>query len=158
METLTRRKVELCCLQETRSQGQGSQIVVGKNSCCKYIWCGKEAGGGDSCGGVAIMLAEKWWDKIFEIQYVSDRILRIRMVIGKLVSSFICVYAPQVGLSNQVKDHFYEKLIAVVADVPASEQLFVCGGMVILAQKELDMRTYMVDMQLAGVMMRWRDF
>jgi len=91
------------------------------------IWCGKETGGGDSCGGVAIMLAEKWWDKIFEIQYVSDRILRIRMVIGKLVSSFICVCAPQVGLSNQVKDHFYEKLIAMVADVPASEQLFVCG-------------------------------
>jgi hypothetical protein len=48
------------------------------------------------------------------------------MVIDKLVSSFICVYAPQVSLSNEVKDLFYEKLIAVVAVVPASEQLFEC--------------------------------
>ena len=48
------------------------------------------------------------------------------MVIDKLVSSFICVYAPQVGLSNEVKDLFYEKLIAVMAVVPASEQLFEC--------------------------------
>ena len=48
------------------------------------------------------------------------------MVIDKLVSSFICVYAPQVSLSNEVKDLFYEKLIAVMAVVPASEQLFEC--------------------------------
>ena len=123
VETLTRRRVDLCCLQETRARGQGVRVVVGKDSRYKYIW----SGNGEGSGGVAIMLAEKWWDKTFEVQPVSDRIMGIRMVVGKVVSSFICVYAPQVGLSKQTKDHFYEKLISTAAKVPASEQLFICG-------------------------------
>lgn len=123
VETLSRRRVDLCCLQETRGRGKGVRVVVGKDTRYKYIWSGNSEGS----GGVAIMLAEKWWDKIFEVQPVSDRIVGVRMVIGKVVSSFICVYAPQVGLSMQTKDHFYDKLMDVAANVPASEQLFICG-------------------------------
>ena len=70
-------------------------------------------------------LAEEWWEKVFEVVRVSDRIILIRMTIGKTV--FVCVYAPQANLSKFEKDHFYQMLQCVVSKIPASEQLTVCG-------------------------------
>ena len=58
---------------------------------------------------------------------VSDRIILIRMTIGKTVFVFVCVYAPQANLSEFKKDRFYQMLQCTVAKIPASEQLFVCG-------------------------------
>ena len=58
---------------------------------------------------------------------VSDRIILIRMIIGKTVFVFVCVYAPQANLSQFEKDRFNQMLQCTVAKTPASEQLFVCG-------------------------------
>ena len=58
---------------------------------------------------------------------VSDRIILIRMTIGKTVLVFVCVYAPQANLSKFEKDGFYQMLQCTVAKIPVSEQLFVCG-------------------------------
>ena len=77
-------------------------------------------------GGVGVLLAE-WWEKVFEVVRVSDRIILIRMTIGKTVFVFVCVYAPQASLSEFEKDRFYQMLQCTVAKIPASEQLFVCG-------------------------------
>ena len=54
---------------------------------------------------------------------VSDRIILIRMTIGKAVFAFVCVYAPHADLS----DRFYQELQSTVAKIPALEQLLVCG-------------------------------
>ena len=74
---MTRRKVDLCCLQEIRGRSHGVRIIVGKDSRYKYFWSGNNEGS----GGVGILLAEKWWEKVFEVQPVSDRILLVRMVL-----------------------------------------------------------------------------
>ena len=48
---------------------------------------------------------------MYEVQRVPDRILLLRMVVGKVVFAFICVYAlgdyaPRAGLSVVEKDRF----------------------------------------------------
>ena len=73
------------------------------------------------------MLAEKWWEKVFEVRRLSDRILLVRLVVGKVVFALVCVYASQVGLSEDVKSQFYEQLQSLIATVPSSEVLFVCS-------------------------------
>ena len=55
VEMLTRRKVDICCLQETRWRGGSARLIKGKNTIYKFFWCGDQSG----FGGVG-MLAEKW--------------------------------------------------------------------------------------------------
>ena len=125
VETVSWRRVDLCCLQETRWKREGVKQIVGKDSCFKLFW----SGNGKNTGGVGILLAEKWWENVFEVVRVSDRIILIRMTIGKTVFVFVCVYAPQANLSDFEKDRFYQELQSTVAKIPASEQLLVCGDL-----------------------------
>ena len=97
--------------------------IVGKDSCYKLFWSGND----NATGGVGVFLAEEWWEKVFEVVRVSDRIILIRLTIGKTVFVFVCVYAPQANLSEFEKDRFYQMLQCTVAKIPATEQLFVCG-------------------------------
>ena len=41
--------------------------------------------------------------------------------------TFLSVYAPQSGLSDEVKDLLFDQLHAVTARIPASEFLIPCG-------------------------------
>ena len=96
VETVSRRRVDLCCLQETRWKMEGVKQIVGKDSRFKLFWSGNDKG----TGGVGVLLAEEWWEKVFEVVRVSDRIILIRMTIGKTVFVFVCVYAPQANLAS----------------------------------------------------------
>ena len=127
VETASRRRIDLCCLQETRWKGglasNQSRILTGKDSRYKFYWCGNQNG----TGGVGILLAERWLEKVFEVLRISDRILVLKMVIGKLAYAFISVYAPQIGLSEDDKDRFYDQLRGAVSKIPASEILIPLG-------------------------------
>ena len=67
VETLTRRRVDICSLQEHRKKGslERNQVcwVTGKDSRMRLYWSGNQRG----LGGVGIMLAEKWVEKLFEV-------------------------------------------------------------------------------------------
>ena len=66
---------------------EGVKQIVGKDSRFKLFWSGNDKG----TGGVGVLLAEEWWEKVFEVVRVSDRIILIRMTIGKTVFVFVCV-------------------------------------------------------------------
>ena len=57
-ETVSRRGVDLCCLQETRWKKDGVKQIVRKYSRFKMFWSGNDNG----TGGVGILLAEDWWE------------------------------------------------------------------------------------------------
>ena len=57
----------------------------------------------------------------FEVQRVSNRLIIVKLVVGQRVVSFLSVYAPQSGLSDEFKDLFFDKLHAVTAKIPASD-------------------------------------
>ena len=50
-----------------------------------------------------------------------------KLIVGQWVVTFLSVYAPQSGLSDEVKDLFFDQLRAVTARIPASEFLIPCG-------------------------------
>ena len=86
-------------------------------------WSGNDKG----TAGVGVFVAEEWIEKVFEVQRVSNRIIIEKLVVGQHVVIFLSVYAPQSGLSDQVKDLFFNQLHAVTARIPASEFLIPCG-------------------------------
>ena len=79
VETLSRRKVDLCCVQKTRYQGGHCRIIKGKDSGYKLFRCGNSKG----TAGVGVFVAEKWIEKVFEVKRVSDRIILVKIIVGQ---------------------------------------------------------------------------
>ena len=64
VETLSHRKVDLCCVQETRYRSGHCCIIKGKDSRYKLFWSGNSKG----TAGVGMFVAEKWIEKVFEVK------------------------------------------------------------------------------------------
>ena len=98
---------------------------MGKDSHYKFFWQGNRRG----IGGVGIAIAERWVDKVVRVDRVSDRIIALELLIGKTVTTFISVYAPQVGLEDDEKDSFYDALRATVAKVDDKKIVIIAGDL-----------------------------
>ena len=61
----------------------------------------------------------------------SDRIISIKLVFEAEVLNVICVYAPQMGLTDDIKKVFWEELEEVLQSVPRREKLFL--GVILMA-------------------------
>ena len=123
VETLTRMKVDVCCIQKTRYRGGSCHTIKGKDTRYKLYWSGNDKG---TAGG-GVFVAEEWIEKVFEVERVSDRIILVKHIVGQRMVTFLSVYAPQSGLSDEVKDLFFDQLRAVTARIPASEFLIPRG-------------------------------
>ena len=78
VETLSRRKVDVCFIQETRYRGGNYRIVKGKDTRYKLYWLGNDKG----TAGVGVFVVEEWIEKVFEMQRVSDRIILVKLIVG----------------------------------------------------------------------------
>ena len=68
VETMSRRGIALCCIQQCRWRGVLTRMIDSKDSRYKCFCIGNELG----AGGVGVLLAEKWIDKVFDVKRVSD--------------------------------------------------------------------------------------
>ena len=99
-------------------------------------------------------MAEEWMEKVFEVQRASNRIILVKLLVGQCVVTFLSMYAPQSGLSDEIKDLFFDQLRAVTAKNPASEFLIPCGGIVVeMIQAAGDMGASMIR-DLAAAIIR----
>ena len=74
-------------------------MIEEKSTREKLFWMGN-----DKCtGGVGSFVAEKWVDKVIDVNRVSDRIIMLKLMVVETISTAISVYAPQCGLSSEVK-------------------------------------------------------
>ena len=81
-------------------------MLTGKDSRYKFFWNGNK----DGTGGVGLVLAEKWIDKVFDVKRFSDRVMLVKLILGMSVVTFFSVYAPQSGLPDSEKNNFYDLL------------------------------------------------
>ena len=87
VETLSHRKVDVCCIQETRYRGGSCRIIKGKDTRYKLYWSGNDKG----TAGVGMFVAEEWIEKVFEVQRVSDRIILVKLIVGQCVVTLLSV-------------------------------------------------------------------
>ena len=78
---------------------------------------------------MGIAIAVKWVDKVVRVDRVSDRIIALELLIGKTVTTFISVYAPQANLEPVEKDSFYDALRATVAKVDDKKLVIIAGDL-----------------------------
>ena len=90
VEMLSRKRLDFCCAQETRWKTL-VKIIDGKN--LRYKYFGSSLG--NKFGGLGILLSEKWWENVYEVTRVSNRIIVICLVIGKKVFAIISMLLSQ---------------------------------------------------------------
>ena len=71
VETLTRRKIDICCVQEVRWRGASARMITGKDSEYKMFWVGSKTG----LGGVGILVSREWIEKIVDVKRVNERLM-----------------------------------------------------------------------------------
>ena len=77
-ETLKRRCVDICCLQEVRWKGQGVEMI---GNGFKFLWRG-------SCkaeNNVGVIVANWLIGKVVGVEGFNDRAMKINIVIGNVV-------------------------------------------------------------------------
>jgi hypothetical protein len=92
-----------------------------ENTCFKLWYTEKER----SRNGVGILIDKSLKNEVVAVRRQEDKIIMIKLVFGDLVLNIISVYAPQVGLSDDVKRRFWEDIEDMVRGVPHSGKLFI---------------------------------
>ena len=90
VERLSRRKVDLCYVQETRCRDGHCRIIKGKDTRYKLFWSGNSKG----TAGVGVFVAEKCIEKVFEVKRVSHRIILVKIIVSQRVLCLLSVLVP----------------------------------------------------------------
>ena len=106
-ETLKRRCVDICCVQEVKWKGQGARMI---GNGFKFLWSGSSK----AVNGVGVIVANWLVGKIVEVERYSDRVMKVNIVIGDVVWEVVSCYCPQVGRSLNEKEEFYVLMDKVV--------------------------------------------
>ena len=101
------------------------RTITGKETQYKLFWIGNQEGN----GGVGVMFAEKWIQKVIHVNRVNDRLMLLKVLVGKRVVTIISTYAPQQGLSDDAKEKFYTDLILHTSKVDEKEVIILGGDM-----------------------------
>ena len=56
--------------------------------------------------GVGVIIDKQLLEDVVEVRRKSDRILLVRLILGREIFNFIIIYAPQVGLDESSKRQF----------------------------------------------------
>ena len=110
VETFNRRKVDIGCVQETRWKGASARWFGEKGSRYKLYWQGCKEG----TAGVGVFVAKKWVEYVIKVDRVSERIIMLKLAVGRRVINVISVYGPQAGRSVEEKEIFWDKVVDLV--------------------------------------------
>ena len=121
---LRRRRVDVCCLQETKYKGGSCRVIGDDKERYKFFWINE-----DSAQGVGVMVHYNLVENVLEVQRVCGRIMVMKIVLGKEVFNVISAYAPQVGRSNLEKEEFYERLMNTMRKLPLNQKVFIGGDL-----------------------------
>ena len=86
VDMAARRRLNFCCLQETGWKGKGAR----KFGEYKFFWMGCA----DGIHGVGLLVAERCIEKVLEMRRVSERLMVVRVIVGRTVLNLISAYAP----------------------------------------------------------------
>ena len=134
-DALERRKVKVCCVQETRWKGEGIRILRTKTGGkYKLFWKGCSEG----ASGVGVIVSDEFIDKVVEVTRVSERLMMVKLIVGKCLMNVVAAYAPQTGRSQEEKDNFWEAVWKLIEGIKKTERIMLGGDLNGHVSKESD--------------------
>ena len=80
-------------------------------------------------GGVGVLVRHERAGSVVEVERFSHRVMKVKIIIGKVIYQLFLVYTPPVGRSDEEKSEFWEKLEDEVAAISGEEGVIVGGDM-----------------------------
>ena len=120
-ETLKRRCVDICCLQEVRWKEQGVKMI---ESGFGFLW----SGGCKAKIGVDEIVANWLIGQVVGVERFNGRVMKVNTVIGDVVWEAVSCYCPRVGRSVNETEEFYELMDKVVIN----EKALVGGDLLVV--------------------------
>ena len=74
-------------------------------------------------------MAERWIEKVLEVRRVSERLMVVRVIVGRTVLNLISAYAPQAGRPLPEKEEFFTLLGKIVSEIDDGEKLLIGGDL-----------------------------
>ncbi|XP_071723505.1 uncharacterized protein [Rutidosis leptorrhynchoides] len=99
---------------------------VGLNKTGHKLWY---VGKYQNRNGVGIVFHESIVDDVVEVQRYEDRVIRIKVVMGKDVLHVNSAYAPQVDLAHNVKQEFWDRMDDIMQTIPIMEKVIIEGDL-----------------------------
>ena len=119
-DMITRRRIGILCLKETRwTGGKSGDKARNLGNGVKLYY----SGGGKPRNGVEICLKEEWQDKTIEINRKLDRIMLMKLVKSSKMYSIITAYAPQQGCEDEEKEKYWNELAEVTDNIKQAEEI-----------------------------------
>ena len=112
-------------MQETRWKGKGAKMIGAAESRFKIFWQGHKNGN----AGVGVIVANKWVDKVVEVNRVNEHMMAVKLIVGKRLMNIISAYAPQIGRSEEEKDVFWDKMMDLTTAIPEDEAVILGGDL-----------------------------
>ena len=66
---------------------------------------------------------------MIEVKRINERLMVLRVIVGKSVLNLVSAYAPQVGREMAEKEDFFASLGEVLVKISNEEKLLVCGDL-----------------------------
>ena len=115
--------INLAIVTETKKKLRGSKYV--ENYAMFYSGVSQKQ---RAAKGVAIFIDKKWESRIKEVQYVSERIITLKLKHNRGYLVVVGVYAPEEGKKEETDD-FYKTLQNIVDKYNARYELLLIGDM-----------------------------
>ena len=104
-----------------KRRGGSARILGAISRRYKFFWQGCNKG----TAGIGVFIAERWIDSVVYVVRVNEWIMYVNLVIGKQIINNVSIYAPQVGLSAEKKDDFWDSLIIVFSEISKQDSILI---------------------------------
>lgn len=119
---LSRLKVDIACLQETRLADSGTL----REDSYTFFWQGKPLEEPRQ-HGVGFAVKNTLISSIETPTAGTERILSLRLSTSLGPATIVSVYAPTLRAAPEVKDQFYEALDELISRIPSTDALYLLG-------------------------------
>ncbi|ESN93968.1 hypothetical protein HELRODRAFT_149645, partial [Helobdella robusta] len=124
-EMLERRKIDICCFQETRWKSNDVCHVNSDKKKYKLFWNGQKT----AKNGVGIFVRKPLTQEVLDIKRINSRLMRIKLRIKNQTLIIFSAYAPQTGESEEMKNDFWTAFSDTISTIPKSETILIGGNL-----------------------------
>ncbi|XP_030767414.1 craniofacial development protein 2-like [Sitophilus oryzae] len=120
---LNEHKIDICALSETKKKVKETTKL--NNYILVYSGVPKDQ---RATSGVGVAINYKYEQNIESIEYVCDRILRVKIMFDQPIH-IISVYAPDINKPEEMSMDFYENLQSAIDKIPRHEKIILLGDL-----------------------------
>ncbi|ESN97403.1 hypothetical protein HELRODRAFT_85448 [Helobdella robusta] len=124
-EMLERKRIDICCLQETRWKSNGVCHVNSDKEKYKLFWNGQKT----AENGNGIYVREPQAQEVLDIKIINSRLMWIKLRLEKQTMIIFSAYAPQTGESEEMKNDLWAAFSDTISTIPKSETILIGGDL-----------------------------